>query len=120
MYEPEPGLWEVIDFKSGRRRDDPSQRVQLQAYALAVHEAGLSADPPQRTRVGFAYFGGGFEEVSEEVDASWLDQARSHLQDLVTGASEGRFAEAPSPACRHCDFARFCPAGTAWLAENEE
>jgi DNA helicase-2/ATP-dependent DNA helicase PcrA len=119
VYQPEEGTWEVVDFKSGRRRHDPAQRVQLEAYAVAVDEAALAAAAPSRTRVTFVYLGGGhLEEVSEQVDAAWLQEARSHLASLVAGAAGGTGAPSPSQSCRDCDFSRFCPEGAAWLAAN--
>jgi DNA helicase-2/ATP-dependent DNA helicase PcrA len=116
IYEPEPGLWEIVDFKSGRRRDHPALRTQLQAYALAVADAGLSPEAPERTRVVFVYLGGGLEEVGEDVDEEWIASARSQLEALVAGAAGGRHPPAPSEACRHCDFLRFCEAGKSWFA----
>ena len=115
VYEPEPGLWEVVDFKSGRRSDHPALRTQLEAYALAAAEAGLAAEPPEHIRVAFVYLGGGLEEVSEEVDEGWLDAARTHLSALVAGATGGDYPAHPSAACRRCDFSRFCEPGLAWL-----
>ncbi|HUU62092.1 MAG TPA: ATP-dependent DNA helicase [Acidimicrobiia bacterium] len=119
IYEGADGAWEVVDFKSGRRSADPSRRVQLEAYALAVAEAGFAAGPPARTRVTFAHLGGGrLEEESEEVDDAWLRRARDHLADLTTRAAAGERAPTPAESCRDCDFARFCPEGTAWLAAH--
>lgn len=118
VYGTEPGLWEVVDFKSGQSRPDPALRVQLEAYAVAVHEAGFPGAPP-RTRVTFAYLGGGaIEEVTEEVDAPWRDAARRHLVSLVAAAASGERTPSPSEACRGCDFARFCAEGVAWVAAN--
>jgi DNA helicase-2/ATP-dependent DNA helicase PcrA len=117
VYQPEPGTWEVVDFKSGRRGDDASRRVQLEAYALAVHEAGFTDSLPTHTRVTFAYLGGGrVEEVTEEADEDWLEAARSHVTDLADRAASGERSPTPSPACRYCDFSRFCTEGQAWLA----
>jgi len=111
-------VWEVVDFKSGGRHEDPALRVQLEAYAVAVHEAGFP-DAPRRTRVTFAHLGGGvLEEVTEEADPAWRAAARRHLASLLAAAASGERSPSPSPACRGCDFTRFCPAGAAWLAAN--
>ncbi|MCU0280599.1 MAG: ATP-dependent helicase [Acidimicrobiia bacterium] len=118
VYGPEPGLWEVVDFKSGRRRPDPALLVQLEAYAVAVHEAGFSG-APERTRVTFAYLGGkALEEVTEEVDAAWREAARTRLASLLAAAAAGERTPSPSEACRTCDFTRFCAAGAAWVAAH--
>lgn len=116
VFEPEPGLWEVVDFKSGRANDDPAQRIQLEAYAIAVSEAGFLGAAPERIRVTFAYLGEGtVVEVTEDVDAAWLATARARLEGIVEAASAGERHPTPSDACRWCDFSRFCEAGTAWL-----
>jgi DNA helicase-2/ATP-dependent DNA helicase PcrA len=119
VYADAHGGWEVVDFKSGSPRSDPARRVQLEAYAVAVADAGLADPPPPRTRVTFAYLGGRQpREVSADVDAAWLGTARRRLSDLTARAASGERHPAPSPACRNCDFARFCPEGCAWLADH--
>ncbi|MBI5157144.1 MAG: ATP-dependent helicase [Acidimicrobiia bacterium] len=109
--------WEVVDFKSGRASDDPARRVQLEAYALAVADAGLAGGrTPETIRVTFAYCGGGdIEELTESVDAEWLSAARRHLGTLLAAAAAPDHPPTPGDSCRHCDFAHLCPAGTAWL-----
>ena len=120
VYQSEEGVWEVVDFKSGRRHPDPALRVQLEAYAVAVHEAGFPA-APERTRVTFAYLGGGaLDENTEEVDEDWRAEAREHLVSLLAAAASGERSPAPSEACRPCDFARFCPEGRAWVATHPD
>jgi DNA helicase II / ATP-dependent DNA helicase PcrA len=120
VFEPEPGLWEVVDFKSGRAGDDPARRIQLEAYALAMAEAGLMAGSiPERLRVTFAYLGDDEPvEISEDVDDAWLAEARSRIEALVESASGGERTPTPSSACRWCDFSRFCEAGRGWLEAN--
>ena len=117
-YRPDRRTLEVVDFKSGRKRDDPSQRVQIEAYGLAVNEPGVFDPPPERTLVTFAYFGDGAEEVSEEVDDAWLDEARTHLEGLIERAGSGERTATPSEACRFCDFSHVCDPGQAWLEAN--
>jgi DNA helicase-2/ATP-dependent DNA helicase PcrA len=119
VYEDAAG-WEVVDFKSGRPSDDPSRRVQLEAYAVAVAEAGLAGGrSPGAIRVTFAYCGGDeVEEITEVVDADWLDAAHQHLAALLDAAAATEHLPTPSPSCRGCDFLHLCPAGTTWLGEN--
>ena len=118
IYEPHPGSWEVVDFKSGRPSNNPALRVQLEAYAVAVDEVRFSAFQPDRLCVTFAYLGGGLTEVSEEVDSDWLASARAHLADLIRSIHEEQWDPDPSPACVSCDFLRFCPAGLEQMAAN--
>jgi DNA helicase-2/ATP-dependent DNA helicase PcrA len=114
IYEPEPGLWEIVDFKTGRRHDDPAQEVQLEAYALAAVDAGFAAPSPEHIRVAFVFLGSAAEEVAQEVDKQWLTAARRHLEQLVGLVLSGTTAPTPSAACRRCDFVGFCEEGTTW------
>jgi DNA helicase-2/ATP-dependent DNA helicase PcrA len=119
VYEPEPGTWEIVDFKSGRAGPDDARRVQLQAYAVAADDGALPVPAPDRLGVTFAFFGGGTaEEIHEPLDADWLEDARRRLGDLMEQARGDTFEPTPSPSCRSCDFVRFCPEGTAHLAER--
>jgi len=107
--------WEVVDFKSGRRNDDPARRVQLEAYAVAATDVPFGAEPPTSLKVTFAYFGDGAEEFSEEVDEAWMASARQHLSELAGSAAAQTFEPTPSQACHNCDFLRFCGEGKAWV-----
>lgn len=121
IYEPEPGTWEIVDYKSGRRSDNPARRVQLQAYAVAVSEGAVSHETPDSLTVSFAYFGGStFEEVIEPVDETWLSTAQIEIKRLVDQGANGPFEPTPSQACRHCDFRHHCDAGTAWMRKQGE
>lgn len=102
-------VWEIVDFKSGRRSEDLV--VQLQVYAVAVDEMFS----PPRMRATFAYFGGGLEEVTYEIDEEWLSTARATVRRLTAGIEHDEFEPSPSPACRWCDFVSFCEAGQSFL-----
>ena len=115
-YEPEPGLWEVVDFKSGRRSEDPSRVVQLQAYAVAAHDVSFGPTGPGELRVTFAYFGDGPEEVTYTADEAWVADARLSLDSLTEGIASSEFDERPGPWCRNCDFLRFCGPGKELMA----
>ncbi len=121
VYEDEPGSWEIVDWKSGTVSSDPARLVQLQAYAVAA-AAGLIGDQtPSKLRVTFCYLGGETAaEVSYDVTPQWLAQAEEALQAALQQASGPDYPQQPSERCRHCDFSRFCEAGTAWLHANSE
>jgi DNA helicase-2/ATP-dependent DNA helicase PcrA len=103
--------WEVVDFKSGKPRDDPSRMVQLEAYAVAVSEVEFGAVKPESVDVTFAYLGGGLEEVSAQADAAWVDDAKAHIIELTNAIDDGEFTESPGEWCHHCDFLQFCGPG---------
>lgn len=117
VYEPEPGTWEIVDYKSGRFSDDDALDVQLQAYALAAVEGAISSEIPKRIRVTFAFFGGdGYAERSYEVNEAWLAAARERVEDLVDTIVAEDFRPTPSEECHRCDFLAFCEAGQGFLA----
>ncbi len=118
VYEPEPGTWEIVDFKTGKPSRLVSTRVQLEAYAVAVDEVRFAPRKPDELRVTFAYLGGGLTELTEEVDSTWLASARNHLGELIASIQEERWAPQPSTACHTCDFLRFCAPGREWTASN--
>lgn len=109
--------WEIVDYKSGRPRDDPRLKVQLQTYAIAmdrIHDIG--EDP---LTVTFAYLGGGrLVEVSEIADERWRVEAAENLDSLAGGIEAGSFEPTPGQQCNQCDFLRFCGAGKAFLDEH--
>ena len=118
VYEPEPGLWEIVDFKSGRPSKNPATRVQLEAYAVAADEVRFAPVRPDRLQVTFAYLGGGLTEVSEPVDSDWLVAARVSLSHVISSIRDQDWDPDPSTACRSCDFRRFCGPGRDWLTSN--
>jgi DNA helicase-2/ATP-dependent DNA helicase PcrA len=115
IYQASPGNWEIVDFKSGRRKEDASLRVQLEAYAVAASREAVAPSSPTSLDVTFAYLGGGMDVVTENADATWIDQASSHLEDLSDGIVARQFSPTPSAACSGCDFLRFCRAGKDYL-----
>ena len=117
IYTDEDGSWEIVDYKSGKRRDDAARKVQLEAYALAIADGTVSLTIPETMDVTFAYFGGGAcEEDTVAVDDDWMAAARSHVATLMGAAADGPFEANPSPACRYCDFLHLCVAGQEEVA----
>jgi DNA helicase-2/ATP-dependent DNA helicase PcrA len=109
--------WEIVDFKSGKRRTDEALRVQLEAYAVALHDTGILPDPAPRLYATFAYLGGDvLEEERHLVDDRWLAAARRRLIDLAGGIEAARFEPTPADHCRSCDFSNVCPAGQEYLS----
>jgi predicted RecB family nuclease len=105
------GLWEIVDFKSGRPKADPSRIVQLQAYAIAAKRIDFGIDPPRDLKVTFAYLGDGLEEVVYQADEKWMADASDSLDALTSRMADGDYTEHPGKWCRNCDFLRFCRPG---------
>ncbi len=107
---PEGGV-EIIDYKSGKPKEDatPQERMQLLLYALAVQEV-FGLEP---RKISFYYLQTNdklsFEEVSPHLEAT-----RGKILQLVQEIRSGDFTPNPSPAkCHWCDFKRLCPASLA-------
>jgi DNA helicase II / ATP-dependent DNA helicase PcrA len=106
------GKWEIVDFKSGRNREDGVNLVQLQTYALAVSEIDFGVSPPQQLEASFVYLGG--EEAlvrSHGVDEPWMRKAAATVDGLLEAIGRSEWPTTPSAECRGCDFLRFCDAG---------
>ena len=114
----EAGGWEIVDFKTGRPREEPWLVVQLQAYAVAARRVDFGLAPPEDLTVTFVYLGDGWEAVRHPVDEAWLSAAAASIESMAAGIASGQFDPRPSAACRSCEFVRFCPAGAAWLEEQ--
>lgn len=110
--------WEIVDFKSGRPREDPSRRVQLEAYAVAAAEVDFGVGPPEEIEVTFAYLGGELHVESEQADFEWRNRARAHLEALTSSIESGSFDERPGDWCHSCDFLRFCAPGRAHVGSG--
>ena len=116
VYEPEPGTWEIVDYKSGRLSDDEALDVQLQAYALAAADGAIAPDIPERLTVTFAFFGGDeYAERSFVVDEAWLAAARDRVEGLVELIVAADLKPTPSDDCHRCDFLAFCAAGQEYV-----
>jgi DNA helicase-2/ATP-dependent DNA helicase PcrA len=116
VYEPAPGRWEIVDYKSGRPSDDPALDVQLQVYAIAAADGAVAEPVPDEMSVTFAFFGGGeYAQRSIDVDDVWLRAARERVEELSGRFEQDEFEATPSDACHRCDFASFCEAGRAFL-----
>jgi DNA helicase-2/ATP-dependent DNA helicase PcrA len=117
VYQADDGSWEIVDYKSGRHREDTSALVQLEAYAVAAVEGAVAPERPDSLSVTFLYLGGDRpEEVTRTADDVWLQEASTHLESLVSRAGGPDYAATPSAQCNHCDFLRFCDAGRAHVA----
>ncbi len=118
VYDHGAGVFEVVDFKSGRHRIDDDLLVQLQVYALAFVDVPLVPDPIERLSVTFAYLGDGPIEETHEVDDAWLDAARTRVAGIGEDIAGKRWDPTPGPQCRRCDFLRVCDAGQAFVGDR--
>jgi DNA helicase-2/ATP-dependent DNA helicase PcrA len=112
------GNWEIVDFKSGRPKDEPSRMVQLQAYAVAATNAEFGVSPPEEIEVTFAYLGGGLTVHTERADPPWRQRAEDELVRLTDAIDDGQYQATPGDWCHHCDFLRFCEPGKQEVGQH--
>jgi DNA helicase-2/ATP-dependent DNA helicase PcrA len=109
--------WEIVDFKSGRLKDDPAMDVQLETYAVALDRVGVLDGRP--TDAVFVYLGGGsLAERRTTVDDDWMSSAKRRLHELAERIVAEEYPATPSPACSNCDFLRHCAPGKRLVASQ--
>jgi len=106
------GPWEIVDWKTGRSRDDP---LQLDLYGLACVE--IWGKRPDELTLTYLYLASG-----EEVSHPMQDPAtvRTRVVEALRSIDAGDFEPTPGPQCTHCDFLAFCAEGGTWLAANAD
>jgi DNA helicase-2/ATP-dependent DNA helicase PcrA len=114
------GEEEIVDYKTGKPRDDRSAKkdLQLSAYALAAREF-FEWNPARLTFYNL--------QTNQTVSASRTDKdlnkVRGEIQEAAADIRAGEFPAKPGFACRFCDYVPICPAkeqGAAASASGEE
>ncbi|MBI3317722.1 MAG: ATP-dependent helicase [Candidatus Omnitrophica bacterium] len=107
---PEGGV-EILDYKSGKPKEeaDEEEQLQLRLYALAAREA-FGLDP---RRISFYYLRTN-QKLSFEQEGPDFEETASRVQERIAQIRSGDFSPTPSPQkCRRCDFRNLCPASMA-------
>jgi ATP-dependent DNA helicase UvrD/PcrA len=114
------GQEEIVDYKTGKPRDDKNAKkdLQLSVYALAAREF-FDWNPSRLTFYNL--------QTNQAVSASRTDKdlnkARCEIQETAADIRAGEFPPKPGFACRFCDYVPICPAkeqGAAASASAEE
>jgi CRISPR/Cas system-associated exonuclease Cas4 (RecB family) len=104
----------VVDYKTGRPKDEGALRTDLQLRAYAV---GLAQrEHADEVAVEFHYLQGAVTRVI--ADKGFLRKAHGHLsataRELALASSTGSFPPKPSRwQCQRCDFRTVCDEGRA-------
>ena len=98
---------EIVDYKTGRPRDEKkaADDLQLSIYALAAREV-LDLKP---TRLAF-YNLMTNEPVATARDAKKLKETKERIAKVADSIRAGEFAAKPGYVCRYCDYKSICPA----------
>jgi DNA helicase-2/ATP-dependent DNA helicase PcrA len=115
VYGGDSGLWEVVDWKTGRKpENDPLSFLQLDVYGLACVEVWRKR--PEDLILTYLYLASG-EEVSRPMGDH--EEVRKRVVATLEAIASGGFDPTPGEQCRWCDFRPFCPEGAAWVAQKE-
>ena len=112
LDEPEPGLLEVVDYKSGRA---PSTRWEQKA-TLGVHLYALMCEQhfgvlPDEVKLLFVKDKLTVASKPTERSNKALRQKVRAVREAVWRSCEsGEFGVSPSAICNFCDFKPICPA----------
>ena len=115
-----PGEEEIVDYKTGRPRNEEKAKkdAQLSAYALAAREV-FDWNPARLT----LHYLQTNQPVSATRDDKQLKKVREEIQEAAAAIRAGDFPAKPGFACRFCDYESICPAreqGAAASASGEE
>jgi DNA helicase II / ATP-dependent DNA helicase PcrA len=115
-----PGQEEIVDYKTGRPRNEDKAKkdVQLSVYALAAREV-FDWNPVRLT----LHYLQTNQPVSATRDDKQLKKVRAEIQEAAADIRAGEFPAKPGFACRFCDYESICPAreqGAAASASGEE
>jgi DNA helicase II / ATP-dependent DNA helicase PcrA len=114
------GIPTVVDYKTGRPKDEGALRADLQLRAYAV---GLAQrEQAEEVAIEFHYLQGAVTRVI--ADKAFLRKAHGHLsataRELATASSIGAFPPKPSRwQCQRCDFRTVCDEGRAAALADE-
>ncbi|MCB9790983.1 UvrD-helicase domain-containing protein [Candidatus Nomurabacteria bacterium] len=96
---------EIIDYKTGKRRDrkEIEKDLQLPLYALAAESLfGVKVD-----KASLLFVEHGVKEEFTISDKS-KNAARVKMQELIAGIISGNFNAKPSHMCKYCDYRNIC------------
>jgi RecB family exonuclease len=115
-----PGQEEIVDYKTGRPRDEDRAKkdLQLSAYALAAREM-FDWNPLWLTFYNLQTN----QAVSATRDDRTLNKVRAEIQEAAADIRAGKFPPKPGFWCKFCDYESICPAreqGVAASASGEE
>jgi RecB family exonuclease len=115
-----PGEEEIVDYKTGKPRDEEKAKkdLQLSAYALAAREV-FDWNPSRLTFYNLQ----ANQPVSTTRDDKRLNKVRAEIQEAAADIRAGNFPAKLGYSCKFCDFESICPAreqGTAASASGEE
>ena len=100
VFLDEDGTVHLIDWKTGKSRDEYKKRLQLPLYALAAYR--LWDVEPEKMRLAYVFVPGG-EEVRVEMGKGSLEKGEERVLRALGVIRAGAYKPSPSRyACSHC------------------
>jgi RecB family exonuclease len=101
------GEVEIIDYKTGRPRDEKKagEDVQLSVYALAAREV-LDLEPGRLVFYNLM----NNQPVATVRDEKSLAAVKQRIAEVADQIRAGEFSPKPGFSCGYCDFKPLCPA----------
>jgi RecB family exonuclease len=98
---------EIVDYKTGRPRDEKTaaEDLQLSVYALAAQEI---LDVTPRRLVFYNLMTN--EPVATTRDSKALTATKQKIAEVADQIRAGEFSAKPGFSCRYCDFKLLCPS----------
>ncbi len=115
-----PGEEEIVDYKTGKPKDEDKAKkdLQLSVYALAAREV-FDWNPARLTFYNLQTN----QSVSAVRDDKKLNKVRAEIQEAAADIRAGKFPPKTGYWCKFCDYESICPAreqGAAAGVSGEE
>ncbi len=110
VQQTENGEIEVLDYKTGKAKDQDyaDESLQLSIYALAI-ETLLGKKPDRMT---FHYLDEG-QKVSSEMNAPKADETKARILEIASKIRQGAFQPIEEKhryiRCKLCEYKPICP-----------
>lgn len=110
------GIYEIIDYKTGRRmpsQDSINDNLQLSLYSLGLQKRWPHIKPEEISLS--LYFLRHGEKLTTKATAEMTEKTKNHalatIQEIQTHIRSGKtFEPMPGPLCDWCNFRPLCPA----------
>jgi DNA helicase-2/ATP-dependent DNA helicase PcrA len=101
------GTFEVIDYKTGRSKDNVNLKrdLQLSIYALACRD--VLKIPVSKLSL---YYLEDNEKASTERSGQQIDEVKDEVRGFILDMQTSKFNPTPGFVCQFCDYRIICPA----------
>ncbi|MCA9390398.1 ATP-dependent helicase [candidate division WWE3 bacterium] len=106
----EDGTLEIIDYKTGKMKDEKQLQkdLQLAIYGLAATEKGIFNQPIDQLKLAYYFFEAG-EKVSVNVTPERLENAKEEILEIKSQIEQSNFACSEDYLCQQgCEYDLFC------------